>query len=112
MTGDPKIGSKSFFSNEEVSFRHMVFSNTVHITMVDGQCQARNWKIGIFWEKFGFWKIFKARGLDLKIGSGEWGGNDYVQRYKNHPLPILPRAGTHRKILAIPQPHTTHPYHT
>ena len=47
MTGDSKIGSKGFFGDEEVSFRHE-FSNTVHITTVYGQCQARNWEIGNF----------------------------------------------------------------
>lgn len=40
-----------------------------------------------FWEKFLFLGEFEAGGLDLKIESGEWGGNIYMQRYKNHPLP-------------------------
>lgn len=47
MTTNPKIGSKCFFGDNEIPFGHKSF-DTVHITTVYGQCQARNWKIGIF----------------------------------------------------------------
>lgn len=56
-------------------------------------------KLENFWGKFWFWEIFEARGLDLKIRSGKWGGNDYMQRYKNHPLPIHRHAGSLLKLL-------------
>ena len=61
--------------------------------------KRENWNF--FGRNLGFGRFFKAEGLDLKIGNGEWGENIYMQRYKNHPLPIHHHAGSLLKLLFL-----------